>query len=155
MNTCQRELYRVINTFLGRSKDKKPKGLCLTIKVRHVLLAQENMPWSIILVYLKNYTGRKSKGSCSALDCANRVTQVSAGTEIGMVGKLGFCLLWVLYEVEKNCLNSLKPTFSPCVCVVCVFSFKCKTFRSPVYWALDARAGYPMISLERGQKLTT
>lgn len=156
MNTCQRELYRVINTFLGRSKDKKPKGLCLTIKVRHVLLAQENMPWSIILVYLKNYTGRKSKGSCSALDCADRGTQVSAGTQVGMVGKLGFCLLWVLYEVEKNCLNSLKNIFSPCVCVFCVFfSFKCKKFPSPVYWALDVRAGYPMISLERGQKLTT
>jgi len=70
MNTCQRELYRVINTFLGRSKDMKLKGLCLTIKVRHVLLAQENMPWSIIFVYLKNYTGRKYKGSCSASDCA-------------------------------------------------------------------------------------
>lgn len=35
----------------------------------------------------------------------NRVTQVRAGTELVMVGKLGFCLFLVLYEVEKIVLT--------------------------------------------------
>lgn len=84
----------------------KPKGLCLTIKVRHVLLAQQNMPWSIIFVYLKKLYWQKIQGQLQSFGlCLTGVTQVRAGTEVGMVGKLGFCLFLVLYEVEKNVLT--------------------------------------------------
>lgn len=106
MNTCQRELYRVINTFLGRSKDMKPKGLCLTIKVRHVLLAQQNMPWSIIFVYLKKLYWQKIQGQLQSFGlCLTGVTQVRAATGVGVVEKLGFCLFLVLYEAEKIVLT--------------------------------------------------
>lgn len=130
MNTCQRELYRVINTFLGRSKDMKPKGLCLTIKVRHVLLAQQNMPWSIIFVYLKKLYWQKIQGQLQSFGlCLTGVTQVRAGAEVGMVGKLGFCLCLVLYEVEKNCLKWLKSIFLlECACFF-VFSLNTRNSR--------------------------
>lgn len=37
--------------------------------------------------------------------CVTEVTQVRAGIEPVMVGKLGFCLFLVLYEVEKIVLT--------------------------------------------------
>lgn len=45
-----------------------------------------------------------------------------AGAELGMVGKLGFCLFLVLYEVEKIIIAGYKIFFSLSACVFFVFS---------------------------------
>lgn len=81
----------------------KPKGLCLTIKVRHVLLAQENMPWSLIFVYLRNYTGGKIQGQLQSFGvCVTGVTQVRAVEPmLEWWENLPFASL-VLYEVGKK-----------------------------------------------------
>lgn len=82
-----------------------------------------------ICVFKKIILAENTGAAAELWTVPNTVTQVRAGAEVGMVGKLGFCLCLVLYEVEKNCLKWLKSIFLlECACFF-VFSLNTRNSR--------------------------